>query len=158
MKADIKYANYLDKFEVISFIEKCLFENNQPFNKKTIDADLNNFKLIYCQDNMLIFRINGKIIGTSAYKIEIRHNVKNIKIVRVYLDSKHRGFGYGKILFMTLLGIIRTKHKNVKVAYLSTNSETMAIAYNMYKFFGFKECDDFNINKERSNTLMKLML
>ena len=156
--ANIKYATYLDKFDVISFIEKCLFENNQPFNEKNIDSDLNNFDKTYCEDNMLIFRINGKIAGTAAYKVIIQCRRETIKIVRIYLDSKYKGFGYGKILMQTLLSLIRTKHYKINTAYLTTHTETMKVAYNMYKYFGFEDSNDFRINKQRCNILMKLKL
>ena len=38
--SNIKYATYLDKFEVVSFIEKCLFENKLGFFPLSNDEDL----------------------------------------------------------------------------------------------------------------------
>lgn len=156
--SNIKYATYLDKFEVVSFIEKCLFENKLGFFPLSNDEDLSFFDKIYTSDNMLIFKINGKLVGTIAYIIEERNKIKSVKIVRFYLDSSIKGKGYGKILLMTLLSIIRIKHYEIKIAYLTTNSEKMKIAYNMYKSFGFEESKDFKISLKRSNVLLKLQL
>ena len=105
-------------------------------------SEINNIPGYYSLPNgcLLIAVDNRKIKGMVAFR---KFDEQICEMKRMYVPKKFRGHKIGEMLLLKLIKC--AKEQDYKKMYLDTHP-WMETAQNLYKSYGFVECDPYHFN------------
>jgi len=122
-----------DEKALIALVTAVLAEHNFEFDQK-LDADMYNIREAYINGGGLFFVVKDgkKVVGCAGIR---RISGELAELRRIYLLSKYRGSGVGRMLVEGALNFCREK-KYEKVVLDTTERNTAAMA--LFTKLGFK--------------------